>query len=420
MPQQRRLRICMLAYAFYESDTRILQYATALAKRGDTVDVLALKRDDSHPESEILDGVNVYRIQARTVNERGLFAYATRIFRFLLRSTLFLRRMHREHPYDVVHVHNVPDFLVFATLYPKWKGVPIILDIHDLLPEFYASKFALKDRSWMFNVLVFIERCSVRFANHVIIANHLWRDRLVARLKRPQNCSVVRNLPDLDIFVAQPKDRQEKRDRLLILYPGSLNWHQGLDVAIRAFARVAGEMPQADFHIYGEGPAKPALIELANELHMQGRVIFHDFLPSREIARVMAEADLAIEPKRATSAFGNEALSTKILEFMALGVPVVASRTRTHMLYYDDSIVKYYDNDDEAALADAVRLLGNDPLLRREQAARASKYASENTWQARKDEYLRLVDGLVSNNGKTKASTQTAIGEPDQASYNKA
>jgi glycosyltransferase involved in cell wall biosynthesis len=90
------------------------------------------------------------------------------------------------------------------------------------------------------------------------------------------------------------------------------------------------------------------------------------------------------------------------------------------MLYYDDSIVKYYDNDDEAALADAVRLLGNDPLLRREQAARASKYASENTWQARKDEYLRLVDGLVSNNGKTKASTQTAIGEPDQASYNKA
>jgi len=103
-------------------------------------------------------------------------------------------------------------------------------------------------------------------------------------------------------------------------------------VAIRAFARVAGEMPQADFHIYGEGPAKPALIELANELYMQGRVIFHDFLPSREIARVMAEADLAIEPKRATSAFGNEALSTKILEFMALGVPVVASRTRTHML----------------------------------------------------------------------------------------
>ena len=166
---------------------------------------------------------------------------------------------------------------------------------------------------------------------------------------------MVRNLPDLDIFVAQPKQTQNKKDKLLLTYPGSLNWHQGLDVAIRAFARVADEMPQAEFHIYGEGSAKPSLIELANELHMQGRVIFHDFLPSREIARVMAETDLAIEPKRATSAFGNEALSTKILEFMALGVPVVASRTKTHVLYYDDSIVKYYDNDDEAELADAMR-----------------------------------------------------------------
>jgi len=107
------------------------------------VDVIALQRDDSYPAFELLDGVNVYRIQARTVNERGLVSYATRILRFLLRSTSSLRRMQREHPYDLVHVHNVPDFLVFAALYPKWKRVPIILDIHDLLPEFYASKFNL-------------------------------------------------------------------------------------------------------------------------------------------------------------------------------------------------------------------------------------------------------------------------------------
>jgi len=410
----------MVAYAFYESDTRILQYATALAKRGDVVDVIALQRDDSYPAFELLDGVNVYRIQARTVNERGLVSYATRILRFLLRSTSSLRRMQREHPYDLVHVHNVPDFLVFAALYPKWKRVPIILDIHDLLPEFYASKFKLRHGSWMFRLLVLMERCSAGFASHVIVANHLWRDRLAARSARQDKCSVVRNLPDLDIFVAHPKQRHETAGRLLFLYPGSLNWHQGLDVAIRAFARVTDEMPEAQFHIYGEGPAKPALVELANELNLQGRVVFHGFLPSREIARVMAGADLAIEPKRATSAFGNEALSTKILECMALGVPVVASRTKTHMLYYDDSIVKYYDNDDERELADAMRQLGNDPTLRKEQAARASMYAARNTWQARQEEYLRLVEALVSSNGETGLSTQAVTGEPEQASYNKA
>src|ERR1035438_5895744 len=75
------------------------------------------------------------------------------------------------------------------------------------------------------------------------------------------------------------------------------------------------------------------------------------------LARVMAATDLAIEPKRATSAFGNEALSTKILEFMALGVPIVASRTRIHAYYYDESIIKYYDSDDEASLANCILLL---------------------------------------------------------------
>ena len=90
------------------------------------------------------------------------------------------------------------------------------------------------------------------------------------------------------------------------------------------------------------------------------------------------------------------------------------------MLYYDDSIVKYYDNDDERELADAMRQLGNDPTLRKEQAARASMYAARNTWQARQEEYLRLVEALVSSNGETGLSTQAVTGEPEQASYNKA
>src|SRR5437870_12487314 len=44
VPSSCRTRFCMLAYSFYEGDTRILQYATALAKRGDVVDVIALRR----------------------------------------------------------------------------------------------------------------------------------------------------------------------------------------------------------------------------------------------------------------------------------------------------------------------------------------------------------------------------------------
>lgn len=394
---ERGKRVCMLAYAFYESDTRMMQYATALAERGDTVDVIAISRDPRFPTTEVIAGVNVYRIQSRIVNEKGRFAYASRIVRFLLRATVFLAQRHKERPYDLIHVHNVPDFLVFAAIVPKLKKVPIILDIHDLLPEFYASKFKLTHTSRLFNVLTWIERQCATFATHVIVANHLWRDRLVARSGCAHKCTVVRNHPDPALFCGElSRSRQQAKGKFLLTYPGSLNWHQGLDVAIRAFAQVAAQMPEAEFHIYGEGPVKASLIQLARQLGMGARVIFHDFLPSREIARVMAETDLAIEPKRATSAFGNEALSTKILEFMALGVPVVASRTQIHAYYYDESIIEYYDNDDVGELAAKMLLLRDDPQLRSRLVKNANRYVAANNWNARKHDYLALVDSLVS------------------------
>jgi glycosyltransferase involved in cell wall biosynthesis len=393
-PQMGR-RICMVVYAFYENDTRVMQYADALVERGDRVDVIALRRSDALPEYEVLRGVHVHRIQSRTVNEKGLYAYGSRILRFTLAAAWYLRRLHSQHSYDLIHVHNVPDTLVFAAAYPKWKRVPIILDIHDLLPEFFASKFRVAHSSLTFRLLTWMERLSAAFATHIIVANDLWCQRLAARSSRPEKCSVVRNRPDLSIFRGSTGKRTKPAGKFLMTYPGSLNWHQGLDVAIAAFAKVADQMPDAEFHIYGEGAAKPSLIALVKDLRLEDRIVFHDMLPSRDVAEVMAMTDLAIEPKRSTSAFGNEALSTKILEFMCLGVPVVASRTAIHQYYYDESIIQYYSNDDADELAMLMLRLKNDPARRNAMAARARRYAELNTWDARKGDYLRQVDTLV-------------------------
>jgi len=205
----------------------------------------------------------------------------------------------------------------------------------------------------------------------------------------------------LSIFTKCTPRRDADRDKFLLTYPGSLNWHQGLDVAIRAFALIAHRIPEAEFNIYGEGAAKPSLIALASELSMEGRIHFHNYLPSKEIAQVMGNTDLAIEPKRSTSAFGNEALSTKILEFMSLDVPVVASKTTIHAYYYDESIIQYYENDDELQLAEQILRLRNDASLRESLAKKAKEYANNNTWDACKHEYLELIDSLVHADLKT-------------------
>jgi glycosyltransferase involved in cell wall biosynthesis len=386
------MKICMLAYSFYETDARIKQYATALVERGDTVDVIAL-RQPGQPNHCVLNGVNVFRIQTRTINERGPLTYLFRIMRFLLLSAAFIARRHFSEKYQLIHVHSVPDFLVFAAIIPKLLGTPVILDIHDLLPEFYASKFHVARGSFLFRCLVLVERLSIAFANHAIVANHLWCERVAMRCGAPQKCSPIRNYPVRGLFT--PNIRSRSNGKCLITYPGSLNWHQGVDVAITAFAKIKDQMPDAEFHIYGEGPAKESLIRLADSLGLSNRVIFHGLLPTEQIVQVMADTDLAVEPKRAGSQFGNEALSMKIFEFMAVGVPLVVSRTKIHQYYYTDALVKYYDDDNDEELAAKILMLRKNPALRQQQVANALKYVEAHSWDAERYQYLGIVDSLV-------------------------
>jgi glycosyltransferase involved in cell wall biosynthesis len=381
----------MLAYSFYEIDTRIMQYATALAERGDTVDVLALRREGGL-DFEVFNGVNVYRIQCRKMNERGWFDYLFRTLRFLFISAFVLAKRHISKPYQVIHIHSVPDFLVFAAVVPKISGARVILDIHDILPEFYASKFGISSRSLLFKLLVLTERLSIAFSDHVIIANHLWQERLVSRSVRREKCTAIVNYPDPRIFYRRAHRAADRK--FIILYPGTLNQHQGVDIAVRAFARVAEKMPGAEFHIYGEGPDKASLIRLSNGLGLTDRVIFYGILPTTEIATVMANSDLAVVPKRASSSFGNEAASTKIMEFMSLGIPVIVSRTKIDTYYHNDSMVKFFESENESDLADSMVLLYSNPELREGFVEGANRFVERNTWQVKKQEYLSLVDHL--------------------------
>jgi glycosyltransferase involved in cell wall biosynthesis len=395
----------MLVYAFYESDTRVLQYTRALVERGDAVDVIALRREGT-PNFEVLEGVNVYRIQTRKPNERGRLSYLLRLLRFFMLSTFVLAKKHFHRRYDVIHVHNVPDFLVFAATVPKLLGARVILDIHDILPEFYASKFNVHRNSTLVWLLLLVEKLSLKFSNHVIVANHLWYERLVARSVRREKCMVIINYPDPEVFFPRQKDRTD--GRFLIMYPGTLNAHQGLDIAIRAFARVAPEMPDADFHIYGEGPTKPALMQLASGLQLSERVIFHEFLPTREIAYLMSQSDLAVVPKRASSEFGNEAASTKILEFMSLGVPLIVSRTKVDAFYHNDSMLKFFESENEADLASATLSLYQDRGLRSRLVASGFQYVRQHNWNERRSEYLTLVDTLASRRAPLNSSSAAA------------
>jgi len=385
------MRVCMVGYMFYETDMRVRMYAEALAQRGDDVDVIALGNYDQQP-CEIIRGVNIFRIQKRTRNERGKVAYLVRLVKFLLLSAATLSLRHLRNRYDIVHVHSVPDFEVFAALIPKLLGARIILDIHDIVPEFYASKFGVKKNSLVHRALVFVEKISCWFANHVIIANHLWWLTLTTRSAPESKCSVVLNYPNTTIFRRRPRVRQHKK--FIINYPGSLNQHQGLDIAIRAFALIKDEEPQAELHIYGEGPERANLSRLVGQYGLKERVFLKPLLPIEAVVQEMADADLGVVPKR-NDGFGGEAFSTKILEFMSLGVPVIVAKTKVDEHYFNESVVKFFKPGDEQALAQAMIEIIRKQEVRDRLVYNANRFIEDYMWDKKQLEYLHLVDGLA-------------------------
>src|SRR5271157_879332 len=388
-----RRKVCMLVYSHYETDSRVRRYAEALARRGDHVDVVALASGDNQLGQASINGVTVYRIQRRQPDERNKWMYASRQVRFFLASAAFLAWHQREGRYDLVHVHNIPDFLVFAASFAKWGGAKLILDIHDIVPELFEDKFGAKSHRRYVRFLKAIEKVSAAFVDHVIVANHLWRAKLISRSVPEDKCSVSLNYPDQAIFFPHPRTRSDAK--VVIVFPGSFQWHQGLDIAIEALAQVRKQVPNVELHLYGSGRLEGDLRALAGKLDLNGSVHFFASVPLDRIPEVMANADLGVVPKRADG-FGNEACSTKIMEFMSQGVPVIASRTKIDTYYFDDTVLRFFPSGDVQALADAMLDLIQHKPLRDSLAAHGSEYVAQNSWEIRKHDYFALVDSLTS------------------------
>lgn len=301
--------------------------------------------------------------------------------------------------YDVIHVHSVPDSEVFATIIPKILGTKIILDIHDIVPELYASKFGKGKDSGVFKVLHFIEKISIMFSDHVIIANHIWEKTLLSRSIKREKLSVFLNYPDKQYFLKSENSKKPEgiKNVIKIVYPGSLSWHQGIDVVLKALNKIRDYPLKFEFHIYGNGKEKQNLINLSNSLNLKHIVFFKDLVPLQDVPSLLYDADIGIVPKRKEDSFGNEAFSTKILEFMSLGIPVVVSDTKIDKYYFKDDQVQFFKSGDIDDLAEKLLLLIDNKELRDTLVNNSFELLKTFNWEIHKLRYFEIVDKLCEN-----------------------
>jgi len=387
------MNICMIAYAYYESDNRIRRYSEELVRQGHTVDAIVIKHSKD-PSFVQIEGVNVYRIKNREKNEQSKWNYLFRLLDFFIRSFVFVTYRNFRKKYDIIHVHNVPDFEVFAVIIPKLMGSKVILDIHDVLPEFFLSKFDSGIESIFYRFLVLQEKLSALFADHVIISNDLWKKKIVSRSVEENKCTTILNYTDTSVFY--PRAREKYLDNYVLFYGGTLNYHQGLDLAIKAVAQVHQKHKDILFHIYGGGPEKDALLRLIDTLGMNDVVFYHGGVDLKELAYQLSQSDLGIVPKR-NDDFGGTAFSTKIMEFMAVGVPVVAAKTIIDEYYFSNGQIEFFEPDNVDELVEKIIKVKENKVLKDTLVEKGEKYMASNNWEHKKSLYLDIVKRLTQN-----------------------
>jgi glycosyltransferase involved in cell wall biosynthesis len=388
----------MVVYNYYEIDRRVRNYTESLVERGDTVDVIALRWKLGSNKYSKLNGVNVYRIQNREYNEKTPVDHLIKVLLFFIMGSIFILRHHVKSHYDIIHVHNVPDFLVFMGLLPRLLGAKVILDIHDILPEFYSQKFRKDIGSVTIKMLRCVERLSVRFADHVIIANDLWKEEIIRRNKLPaRKCSSILNYPNVASQRRPPKKQHD--ETLTIIYPGTISYHHGVDIAIRAVNIVKRRLPSVKCHIYGRsGNVKyySFLKQLIDELDLRNNVEMFDPVTYESLQSIYLSCDIGIVPKRG-GIFAEQAFSTKIFDYMTFGLPIIASRTKIDEYYFDDSMIMFFEPGNHEDLARCILELNDNIEKRQSLIEHGFQFILKNNWAQKKSIYYEILNELTSS-----------------------
>ena len=395
-------RLCIITHSGYPVEPRARRMAEALTARGYRVDVLCLRLPDQ-PTEETVNGVRVMRLPVTRHQGAGPLMYLAEYVRFFLLAAWRLGALHRRHPYALVQVHNPPDALVFCTLPLKLSRVPVILDLRELTPELFMSRFGLARHSAVVRILTVLERWACRYANAALVLHERHRRIMTGRGIPDARLTEVMNCPDERVF--DPTKTPLSRDGLplgqhaadgkfVVIHHGGMMQRYGVDLLVRALASVRDQIPGLQLELYGTGDFRPEIERMVAELGLADIVNLHGQQPLELIPPAIAAADVGVAPMR-QDIFTDCGLPTKLLEYVALGIPGVASRTATTADYFDDSMVQFFRPGDAADLAEKLLVLYRDPVAAQAQAARARRFTEAHNWPGERARYLDLVDRLT-------------------------
>jgi len=386
--------ICMVAYTQYSTDSRVRREAETLAARGNTVLVLSLT-EDSYPKTYGIMGVTIKELPVKKYVGNNRAWHVLSYIEFLFLATAACTNLLLRGQIDVIHVHNMPNFLVFAGIIPRIVGKKMILDIHDSMPETFTGKFGGSSGA-LYKILCLEELLCSALSHRVICVNHIQRNVLVKRGIPQGKITTLLNVPDGNIFSPDNKGliSRKKAGRFNLVYHGTIENILGIDLAIRAVAYLIKQIPRLQFHIFGSGRDLNELCELSKNLGLERHINFsRRFYPLDDLPNLLRGMDIGIISNRKNSAT-DLMLPVKMLEYIALGIPVVAPRLRAIEYYFSEDMVGYYDPENVTSMINAILRIYNDKKRARRQTHRAKTFLDRYGWKEHQKELIRLYADL--------------------------
>jgi glycosyltransferase involved in cell wall biosynthesis len=388
-------KIVMIAYSDYPTDTRVRREAEALfASNRYQVRVITLKNGEN-PKRTMLEGVEIIEVNTPKYRGKNQLRYLLSYGNFFIKAMLECSRLTLRKELDAVHIHNMPDFLVFAALFPKLLGKYITLDIHDTMLETFGSKFGNSSRvvNWLLKIE---EYCSCLFANRIICVNDIQKDKMLSRGIPPGKITILMNVPDPKIFdVSQLKNKQSRlSDGFNLVYHGTIAHRLGVDLILEALYFLRDQIPEIKLHLWGRKEEAQAL--LGNQIRdrqLEDWVMINDIIPAEKLPEGLAPMDLGVIGNRINKAT-ELMLPVKMMEYMSLKIPVVAPRTKTIEHYFTEGMLMFYEPENVASLAAAIRKLYGNEDLRKNKAENAYQFLQTINWDKQKQDLLKIYEDL--------------------------
>lgn len=386
-------RLAIVAHAVFPGDPRLRRQTDALVAAGHQVDLFCLRARGESAEERVRD-VRVVRLPVH----RAFTGFAGHLAEYLAFAGIAAIRLAREHGrrrYRLVQVATLPDFLAFAAAPLKLSGVPLLLDLHEDMPEFFRDRFAHRALQPLLPAVAGAAKASAWVADEIITVHEPLRELSIARGVPPDKISVVMNSADTELFDAgrYPRRPFMEDGELRLIHHSNLQRIYGLGVLIEAVARIGPELPiRAD--IYGDGPYRPQLEAVVARTGTGDRVHLNGPVPIDELPALIAAADVGVIPSL-PEPYMQYSLSTKLLEYAAMGIPIVASDLGTIRAHFTADAIAYVPGGDVDALAAGLRSLADDPVATARLGAEAHRQAAKYEWAEQAQRYVAIVERLL-------------------------